>query len=58
MARSHCRICGAFIGRRPEHDCPGYRREPEADRTLTDTTFIAEARNTLPALDRYRRSLR
>lgn len=57
--RSHCAECGAYTGRRtPEHPCPFYVMPQREDRPATDTSFIAEARNTDDALKRYRRSLR
>jgi hypothetical protein len=41
-----------------EHDCPEWAPKPRLSREATDTSFVAEARDTAEGLERYRASLR
>jgi hypothetical protein len=56
----HCRSCGAFVDRNPEHPCPFYREEPplpEADPSFNVIPQRTPAQ-LAESLRRYRRALR
>lgn len=59
MTRRHCEACGWYTDGKPwGHDCPKYRREPDLAAERTDTSFIAQARNSQDGLERYHQWMR